>query len=116
MLSQQIQPSQRSGEGRTLGVFPKAGKGSPHQQDWGSLKLRVIHIHERAWVLDRNQGGSEKISIIPQIPVDLIVEHFSTIFETDLGVFTTDVLSLLYLLLLLDRVVCFCIILFPLDL
>ena len=43
--------------------------------------------------------------IIPYVPIDLLVELFSLIFtiETELGVFITDVLSSLLLLLLLDN-------------
>ena len=49
VLSQQTQPSQRSGEGRiyyylqqarrTSGIFPKAVP--PQQQNWGGFKLKV---------------------------------------------------------------------------
>ena len=42
--------------------------------------------------------GSEKVNIIiPWVPVALVVEDFRLIFiiETELGVFTTDMLSLL---------------------
>ena len=47
----------------------------------------------------------EKVSIIiPQVPIDLVVEHFRLIFtiETELGVFTAVIYSLLLLLLLPD--------------
>ena len=48
--------------------------------------------------------GSEKVNIIiPWVPVALVVENFRLIFiiETELGVFRTDMLSLLSLVLLL---------------
>ena len=44
-------------------------------------------------MVDRIQGGSGQINIIPQILVDLVVEHCRTVFKTDLGVLTTEVLS-----------------------
>ena len=47
--------------------------------------------------------GSEKARvIIPEVPADLVGEHLRLIFttETEMGVFTTDILSLLLSLLL----------------
>ena len=60
--------------------------------------------------------GSEKVNIIfSLVPVDLVIENFRLIFtiETEVGVFTTDTLSLLLLLHLPDNRQCFLTLLFP---
>ena len=71
-----------------------------------------MHIHEGAWVVSEQSptfswlksSGLEKVNII--IPVDLVVECLRLIFtfDTELGVFTTEILSLLLLLILPDNI------------
>ena len=96
---------------KRLRIFPKAL--SPWIARWGSFKLSVHAYSWRGFGSEQNLSfnwltswRSEKANIIiPSFPVDLVVECFRLIFtiETELGVFTTDILFLLSLLLLPDN-------------